>query len=59
MQVFTVVNNNTACVVTFGAEKSQYQKYLEDVEKLIKSIRIDTSVMKNAEVKQNPQTKNQ
>ena len=35
MQVFTIVNNNAAYVVTFGAEESQYQKYLEDVENLI------------------------
>src|SRR6476620_8612591 len=37
MQVFTVINNNTAYVVTYGAEEPEYQKNLQDVQKLINS----------------------
>ena len=40
-QIFTIVNNNTAYVVTFGAEESQFNKYLPGIKKMIDSIRID------------------
>ena len=40
-QIFTIVNNNTAYVVTFGAEESQFNKYLPAIKKMIDSIRID------------------
>jgi len=47
MQVFTVVNNNTAYVVTYGAEQAEYDKNIQDVEKLINSIKIDRNAMEN------------
>lgn len=50
MQVFTVVNNNTAYVVTYGAEEPEYQKNLDNIEKLINSIKIDRFAMKNIQV---------
>jgi hypothetical protein len=56
MQVFTVVNNNTAYVVTYSAEDSQYDKNLPAIEKMIKSIKIDTNAMKNVKENQNQPT---
>lgn len=47
MQVFTVLNNNTAYVVTFGAEQAEYDKNIQDVEKMINSIKIDREAMDN------------
>lgn len=38
-QVFTVINN-TAYVVTYGAEQNQYDNTIQDVEKLIDSVKI-------------------
>jgi serine/threonine-protein kinase len=52
MQVFTVVNNNTAYVVTYGAEQAEYDKNIQDVEKLINSIKIDRNAMENVQVNQ-------
>ena len=52
MQVFTVVNNNTAYVVTFGAESAEYDKNIQDVEKMINSIKIDRDAMDNIQVNQ-------
>ena len=52
MQVFTVVNNNTAYVVTYGAEQTEYDKNIQDVEKLINSIKIDRDAMENVQVNQ-------
>lgn len=52
MQVFTVVNNNTAYVVTFGAEQAEYDKNIQDVEKMINSIQIDRNAMENVQVNQ-------
>jgi hypothetical protein len=49
MQVFTVVNNNTAYVVTFGAEAVEYDKNIQDVEKMINSIKIDRDAMENVQ----------
>jgi hypothetical protein len=49
MQVFTVVNNNTAYVVTFGAESAEYDKNIQDVEKMINSIKIDRDAMENVQ----------
>ena len=40
MQIFTIVNSNTAYVVTFGSEKSQFDKYSPVIMKMIDSIRI-------------------
>jgi len=57
MQVFTVVNNNTAYVVTYGAEVQDYQKNLDAVEKLINSIKIDPKAMEDIQVNQNQPTK--
>jgi len=53
MQVFTVLNNSTAYVVTFGAEQAEYDKNIQDVEKLVNSIKIDREAMNN--VQQNQQ----
>ena len=57
MQVFTVVNNNTAYVITYGAEAPEYQKNLQDVQKLINSVQIDSNAMKNVGEKQGQPTK--
>ena len=57
MQVFTVVNNNTAYVITYGAEIPEYQKNLQDVEKMIDSIKIDEKAMEDVKVNQNQPTK--
>jgi hypothetical protein len=57
MQVFTVVNNNTAYVITYGAEIPEYQKNLGDVDKMIKSIKIDEKAMEDVKVNQNQPTK--
>lgn len=56
MQVFTVVNNNTAYVVTYGAEQDEYDKNIQDVEKLINSIKIDRDAMQNVQQNQNNPT---
>lgn len=47
MQVFTVLNNNTAYVVTFGAEQAEYDKNIQNVEKMINSIKIDRAALEN------------
>jgi len=57
MQVFAVVNNNTAYVVTFAAEESQYDKSVPDFEKMVNSIKIDREAMKNVQENQNQPTK--
>jgi hypothetical protein len=49
MQVFTVINNNTAYVVTFGAEPAEYDKNIQDVEKMINSIKIDREALENVQ----------
>lgn len=41
MQIFTIVNGNTAYVVTFGAEESQFNKYMPVIMKMVNSIRIN------------------
>lgn len=56
MQVFTVLNNNTAYVVTFGAESAEYDKNIQDVEKLVNSIKIDREAMENIEQNQQEPT---
>jgi eukaryotic-like serine/threonine-protein kinase len=40
MQIWTIVDNDTAYVVTFGAEQTQFSTYLPAVEQMINSIRI-------------------
>jgi hypothetical protein len=52
MQVFTVLNNNTAYVVTFGAEAPEYDKNIQDVEKMINSIKIDREAMQSVQENQ-------
>ena len=47
MQVFTVINNSTAYLVTFSAEAAGYDKNIKDVEKMIDSIKIDVDAMEN------------
>lgn len=49
MQVFTVVNNSSAYVVTFGAEQTEYDKNIQNVEKMINSIKIDRNAIENIE----------
>ena len=56
MQVFTVLNNNTAYVVTFGAEQDEYDKNIQDVEKMLNSIKIDRNAMENVQQNQNEPT---
>ena len=41
MQIWTIVDNDTAYVVTFGAEQTQFWRYLPTVEKMINSIQIN------------------
>lgn len=52
----TVVNNNTAYVVTFGAEAPEYDKNIQDVEKPINSIKIDREAMENVQENQDQPT---
>jgi eukaryotic-like serine/threonine-protein kinase len=40
MQIWTIADNDTAYVVTFGAEKTQFSRYLPAVEQMINSIQI-------------------
>jgi eukaryotic-like serine/threonine-protein kinase len=40
MQIWTIVGNDTAYVVTFGAELTQFSTYLPAVEQMINSIQI-------------------
>ena len=40
MQLWTIVDNDTAYVVTFGAEQTQFSTYLPAVEQMINSIQI-------------------
>jgi hypothetical protein len=49
MQVFTVVSN-TAYLFTYGAEQTEYDKNIQDVEKLINSIKIDRQTETNKPV---------
>jgi hypothetical protein len=46
MQIFTIVNDNTAYVVTFGAEESQFNKYSHVIMKMVNSIRINQEAMR-------------
>ena len=55
-QVFTVVNNSTAYVVTFGAEQSEYDKNIQNIDKLLNSIKIDRNAMENLQENQNEPT---
>jgi hypothetical protein len=57
MQDFTVVNNNTAYVFTYGAEVPQYSKNLQNIEKMINSIKIDENAMNDVKENQNQPTK--
>jgi len=41
MQIWTIVDNDTAYVVTFGAEQTQFLRYLPTVENMINSIQIN------------------
>jgi eukaryotic-like serine/threonine-protein kinase len=41
MQIWTIVNNTTAYVVTFGAEQAQFWRYLPAVESMVSSIQIN------------------
>ena len=52
MQVFTVINNGPAYVVTFGAETAEYDKNIQDVEKMINSIKIDRDALENVQANQ-------
>ena len=52
MQVFTVINNNTAYVVTFGAETAEYDKNIQNVEKMINSIKINRDALENVQANQ-------
>jgi eukaryotic-like serine/threonine-protein kinase len=40
MQIWTIVDNDTAYVVTFGAEQTKFSRYLPVVEQMINSIQI-------------------
>ena len=56
MQVFTVINNNTAYVVTFGAETAEYDKNIQDAEKMMNSIKINRDAMENVQENQDQPT---
>jgi hypothetical protein len=46
MQIFTIVNGSTAYVVTFGAEESQFDKYIPAIMKMVNSLRINQQSMR-------------
>ena len=46
LQIFTIVNDNTAYVVTFGAEESQFNKYNPVIMKMVNSIRINQQALR-------------
>ena len=46
MQIFTIINDNTAYVVTFGAEESQFNKYMPVIMKMVNSLRINQQPMR-------------
>ena len=46
MQIFTIINNNTAYVITFGAEESQFNKYMPVIMKMVNSLRINQQPMR-------------
>lgn len=51
-----VVNNTTTYVVTFGAKAPEYDKNMQDVKKLINSIKIDREAMEIAQENQDQLT---
>lgn len=55
MQVFTVLII-TAYAVMSGAEQDEYDKNIQDAEKLINSIKIDRNVMENVQQNQSKPT---
>jgi hypothetical protein len=42
-QVWTVINNSKAYVITFGAEESKYPSYLPQVQDILRSLKITSS----------------
>ena len=46
MQIFTIINDNTAYVVTFGTEESQFNKYMPVIMKMVNSLRINQQAMR-------------
>jgi hypothetical protein len=56
MQVFTVINNNTAYVATFAAEDSEYNDSLPVFEKMVNSLKIDRSAIENVAENQSQPT---
>ena len=45
MQIFAIVNDNTSYIVTFGAEESQFDRYLPLIMKMVNSIRINQQAL--------------
>jgi len=52
IQVWTVVNNSKAYVITFGAEESKYNDYLSDVQNILSSFKITTGSSDNSSQEQ-------
>ena len=46
MQIFTIVNDNMAYVVTFGAEESQFNKYMPVIMEMVNSVNINQQAMR-------------
>jgi len=47
IQVWTVLNNSKAYVITFGSEESKYADYLPQVQNILSSFRITTDIDNN------------
>jgi len=50
-QVWSVINNSKAYVITFGSEESKYDKYLPQVENIIKSFKATSNSSDNPQEK--------
>jgi hypothetical protein len=50
-QIWSVLNNSKAYVVTFGSEQSKYGKYLPQVQNIIKSFKVSSNSSDNPQEK--------
>jgi hypothetical protein len=46
-QIWSVINNSKAYVITFGSEESKYDKYLPQVQNIIKSFKVTSNSTDN------------
>jgi len=52
IQVWTVINNSKAYVITFGSEESKYNDYLSDAQNILSSFKITTGSSDNSSQEQ-------